>query len=366
MPARYDVALDLRRLDRVVTYEPGDMTVTVQAGIRLANLQRRLSDASQFWPLDPPLAENATVGGILAANLNGPLRCRYGAVRDLVLGVRVAHADGTLTKAGARVVKNATAYDLTKLYAGSFGTLGVLVEATLRVQPRPAVERTWCVTGAAIAPCHDLAMRVLGSHLTPSRVELLDAGGATACGVAQGGCSLVVSFAGVGEAVADQGTTVQTWAEECGVAAREIGEGGWTWETVRDFPWLTGAGRETACRALWRASVLPSECAKAMEAVRIATAACGEVAIGATVSQGVLRGALRAADAETAARGLTSAREALEALGGFLVVMDAAAPVRAIVDEWGTMPAEAALMRKIRLAFDGKRIVNAGRLAYEI
>ncbi len=100
-PTRYDVALDLSRLDRVVAYEPADMTATVQAGARLATLQQRLGEAGQFWPLDPPLADRATVGGVVAANLNGPLRCRYGTVRDMVLGVRVAHADGTITKAGA-------------------------------------------------------------------------------------------------------------------------------------------------------------------------------------------------------------------------------------------------------------------------
>jgi glycolate oxidase FAD binding subunit len=365
-PTRYDLALDLRRLDRVVAYEPADMTATVQAGVNLAALQRRLGEGGQFWPLDPPLADRATVGGIVAANLSGPLRCRYGTVRDLVLGVRVAHADGTITKAGSRVVKNATAYDLTKLYAGSFGTLGVLVEATLRLQPRSAVERTWCVTGSALAACHDVGMRVLGSHLMPSRLELLDAGGATACGVIPSGPSLVVSFAGVGDAVRDQGATLEAWAGDCGLLAREMTQPGQWWGTMRDFPWRTGAPGEAGCRALWRGSVLPSECAKAMEAVRDALAGCEEVAVAATVSHGVLRGEMRAQDPATTARGLSSAREALGALEGFLVVLDAPEPVRAVVDEWGPTPAEAALMRQIRLAFDAKGVVNSGRLACEI
>lgn len=363
MPTRYDLAVDLRGLDRIVTYEPGDMTATVQAGVRLADVQRRVAEAGQFWPLDPPLAQRATVGGMLATNLSGPLRCRYGTVRDLVLGVRVAHADGTITKAGSRVVKNATAYDLTKLYVGSYGTLGVVVEATLRLQPRPAVERTWCLTGGALAPCHDIAMGLLGSHVRPNRVELLDAGGAVACGAAQAGCSLVVSFSGVGGAVADQGTTLQTWAGEYGVSAREIGAATQTWENVRDFPWPIGPNDDAGCRALWRASVHPSESVKAMEAARDGASAYGEVAIATTVSHGVLRGTLVAADAEGVARGLSAAREALRGLEGFLVVMDAPAAVRALVDEWGPLPGEAALMRQIRLAFDGKGVLNPGRFA---
>jgi glycolate oxidase FAD binding subunit len=364
-PTRYDLALDLRRLDHIVAYEPADMTATVQAGVNLAKLQRRLGEAGQFWPLDPPLADRATVGGIVAANLSGPLRCRYGTVRDLVLGARVAHADGTITKAGSRVVKNATAYDLTKLYAGSFGTLGVLLETTLRLQPRPAVERTWCVAGAALAACHNLGMRVLGSHLMPSRLELLDAGGATACGVVQSGPSLVVSFAGVGDAVRDQGATLEAWAGDCGLLAQQVTEPGQRWEAIRDFPWKMGAQREAACRAIWRGSVLPSECAKAMEAVRDAVAGCEDVAVAATVSHGVLRGEMSAQDPAVTARGLSSAREALGVLGGFLVVLDAPAPVRATVDEWGPMLAEAALMRQIRVAFDAKGVVNPGRFAGE-
>jgi glycolate oxidase FAD binding subunit len=108
-PSRYDVALDLRRLDRVLAYEPGDLTATVQAGIRMDGLHHLVGDQGQIFPLDPPMAGQATLGGVLAANLSGPLRCRYGTARDLILGVRVAHADGTITKGGSRVVKNATA-----------------------------------------------------------------------------------------------------------------------------------------------------------------------------------------------------------------------------------------------------------------
>jgi len=129
------VALDLRRLDRVLAYEPGDLTATVQAGIRMDGLHRQVGDQGQIFPLDPPMAGQATLGGVLAANLSGPQRCRYGTARDLVLGVRVAHADGTITKGGSRVVKNATAYDITKLYIGSHGTLAVILEATIRLHP---------------------------------------------------------------------------------------------------------------------------------------------------------------------------------------------------------------------------------------
>ena len=360
-PSRYDVALDLRHLNRVLAYEPADMTATVQAGIRLTELQQRVGEAGQLWPLDPPLGDRATVGGIVAANLNGPLRCRYGTVRDLVIGVRVAHADGTITKAGARVVKNATAYDLTKLYAGSYGTLGVLLEATLRLQPRPAVERGWRLTGTTIEQCHEAAMRILGSHLAPNRLELLDGAGAEGCGISQGGSALVVSFAGVREAVQDQGESVQSLAGELGLGAAEIENPAQTWRALQDFPWSAQGPGSSAFRVLWRGSVLPSDGGKAMHAVRDAVSGYGEVAIAATACHGVLRGVLRASQGDRVASGVAAAREALTALGGFLVVMEAPDSVRGTVDVWGPMPAEVTWMRQIRSAFDAKAILNPGR-----
>jgi glycolate oxidase FAD binding subunit len=360
LPSRYDVALDLRRLDRVVAYEPADMTATVQAGTRLSDLQQRLAEARQFWPLDPPLADQATVGGVVAAGLAGPLRCRYGTVRDLVLGVRVAHADGTITKAGSRVVKNATAYDLTKLYAGSYGTLGILLEATLRLQPRPTEERGWILAGATIEQCHDEAMRILGSHLAPNRLELLDTACAEHCGNAAGP-SAVVAFAGVREAVRDQGDSLRTGAGERGLRVVEIENPDRAWRLLRDFPWPTQVPGSVAAIVAWRGSVLPSDCGKAMQAVRDAASEHGEIAVAATASHGVLRGALRASTAERAARGVSAAREALTALGGFLVVTEAPEALRSSLDIWGPMPAEVTWMRQIRAAFDPKAIINPGR-----
>jgi glycolate oxidase FAD binding subunit len=336
------------------------MTVTVQAGLRLADLQQRLGEAGQFWPLDPPLADRATVGGVLAAGLAGPLRCRYGTVRDLVLGVRVAHADGTITKAGSRVVKNATAYDLTKLYAGSYGTLGVLLEATLRLQPRPAEERGWCLAGATIEQCHHAATRILGSHLAPNRLELLDEACAEHCGLSMG-ASAVVSFAGVPEAVQDQGAGLRTMAGELGLQVAAIENPARVWHALQDFPWPMQASDTAADVVAWRGSVLSSDCGKAMQAVRDAAATHGAIAVAATASHGVLRGRLCASTVERAARGVSTVREALTALGGFLVVTDAPGALRQSLDVWGPVSAEVAWMRQIRSAFDAKSILNPGR-----
>jgi glycolate oxidase FAD binding subunit len=360
-PSRCDIALDLRRLNRVVAYEPGDMTVTVQAGIGLEELQHRVGDRGQVFPLDPSMADHATLGGVLAANLSGPLRCRYGTARDLVLGIRVAHADGTITRGGSHVVKNATAYDITKLYIGSHGTLGVILEATLRLHPRPAVERGWWLAGGKIEACQEVALRLLGSHLAPYRVEILDGAGALACECPSSGPTLAVSFAGVAEAVQDQGTTLARMAAESGMEAIEIADMAQTWRRVGDFPWIRRRLADPGSIALWRGSVLSADCAKAARALHEATSRLSGVAMAMTISHGTLRGEARASRPDVLTEGLAAARQALESLGGFLVLMDASRPIRAALGVWGRAPAGVNRMRQLKDAFDPKRILNPGR-----
>ena len=137
-PEELHLVLDLSRLDQVVDFQPADLTVTVEAGITLESLQRHLASAGKFLPLEAPLAGRATVGGILASSSVGPLRHAYGLPREWLIGIRVISPAGDETKAGGRVVKNVTGYDLNKLYTGSLGTLGVIVEATFKLAPLPA------------------------------------------------------------------------------------------------------------------------------------------------------------------------------------------------------------------------------------
>jgi glycolate oxidase FAD binding subunit len=134
-----DAVLDTTALAGVVAHVPGDLTVTVAAGTRFAELRSTLARAGQFLPLDPPHADAATIGGIVAANSTGFWRTRYGGVRDLLIGTTTVLGDGTIARSGGRVVKNVAGYDLNKLFVGSFGTLGILVECTFKVLPRPPV-----------------------------------------------------------------------------------------------------------------------------------------------------------------------------------------------------------------------------------
>lgn len=146
-----DVEVRTGGLDRILEHNAGDLTAIVEAGVPLSSAQTAFGQAGQMFAVDPPDPEGgATVGGVLAAGDSGPLRHRYGAMRDLVVGVTVALSDGTLARAGGKVIKNVAGYDLGKLFAGSFGTLGLVVEVALRLHPRPA--RTATVVGRSDDP----------------------------------------------------------------------------------------------------------------------------------------------------------------------------------------------------------------------
>jgi glycolate oxidase FAD binding subunit len=360
-PARYDLALDLSRLDRLVAHEPADMTATALAGIPLAVLQSRLATHAQFLPLDPPLGQASTLGGILATKASGPLRCRYGTARDLVLGVRVAQPDGTVTKAGASVVKNATGYDVTKLHLGAHGTLGVILEATVRVYPRPDVERGWWITAADGLVLQEVANQILASHLVPDRLEYADASAARAWAAPGTGPALWVSIGGLRESVEGQAADLQRIVAGQGAALVDAATASTAWMRASDFPWNHRESGDGAPWIIWRGGVLPTESGTGLAAVRDAVPALSNMAAAATVAHGSLRGVFRAASAETLIQAFGAARVALASRGGHLVVLDASATIREAIEPWGVTPEGLEVMRRMKRAFDPKSVLNPGR-----
>jgi glycolate oxidase FAD binding subunit len=172
LPRAYDLALSTQRLSRLLEHEPADLTVTVEAGLPLAELQDGLRAQGQFLPLDPPAGPGSTIGGVVAANASGPSRLRHGSARDLVIGMRVATTGGRLARSGGKVVKNVTGYDLNKLYIGSLGSLALIVELTFKVQPLPEAEATLLARFRDVAAACRCAYRVLRSPLTPTALEI--------------------------------------------------------------------------------------------------------------------------------------------------------------------------------------------------
>jgi glycolate oxidase FAD binding subunit len=168
-----DVELDTRPLNRILEHNEGDFTAILEAGVPLAEAQATFAEAGQMLAIDPPLGagDAATLGGVMAAADSGPLRHRYGTLRDLVVGVTVVLSDGTIARAGGKVIKNVAGYDLGKLFHGSFGTLGVIARVAVRLHPAPAATAT--VTGAGDDP-ERVAAAVRALAARPLEADCLD------------------------------------------------------------------------------------------------------------------------------------------------------------------------------------------------
>ena len=170
-PRSVDLVIGLGRMDEIIEHVPGDQVVRVQAGVKLETLQEKLAEADQMLALDPP-ERGATVGGVVAANASGPRRFRYGTVRDLIIGITVVLADGTVAKAGGKVVKNVAGYDLGKLFTGSLGTLGVIADCNFRLHPRPDSARTMAVEVDTPQAARDAAQAIVHSQVEATAIEL--------------------------------------------------------------------------------------------------------------------------------------------------------------------------------------------------
>jgi glycolate oxidase FAD binding subunit len=173
-PAEGDDTISMAGLRRVLEYEPHDLTVSVEAGMPWRELTRMLAANRQMVPLDPPFADQATVGGVIAANSSGPRRRLYGTARDMVIGMRFAMVDGKLVETGGMVVKNVAGLDMAKLIIGSFGTLAAIISVNFKVQPVPEVERSFVLPFATAAEAMAAMHRLLTSALQPSAVDLLN------------------------------------------------------------------------------------------------------------------------------------------------------------------------------------------------
>ncbi|NES72750.1 MAG: FAD-binding oxidoreductase, partial [Okeania sp. SIO2D1] len=200
--SQVDLVVSTQKLNRIVEHAVEDLTVSVEAGVKLADLQQRLRAAGQFLPLDPAYPETATLGGILATADAGSWRQRYGGVRDLVLGLSVVRADGEIAKAGGKVVKNVAGYDLMKLFVASYGTLGIISEVTLRTYPLLKASQTVAAAGdeSAIAK---LTESLLCSALTPTAIDLLSTRLVEDLALGNG-FGLLVRFQSLGASVEEQ------------------------------------------------------------------------------------------------------------------------------------------------------------------
>ena len=179
------IGLSLSAMSRIIAYEPADMTITVEAGISVAALNQAMETSKQRLPVDPRAPESTTAGALIAAAQSGPLRLSEGTVRDLLIGIRYAGHGGKIVHSGGRVVKNVAGYDLMKVMTGSFGTLGIITEATFKVRPTPELYTMICVQCDSADAAFDTARKIIDAHL-PAHLEILSPAAAPACGWVRG------------------------------------------------------------------------------------------------------------------------------------------------------------------------------------
>jgi glycolate oxidase FAD binding subunit len=172
-PKRYDLALDISSLNKIIAYDPGDLTLSVEAGLHLSVLDGTLAQHSQFLPLAVPYHLHTTMGGVIASGVDGPLRQFYGTARDFLLGIEFVTGEGTAAKSGGRVVKNVTGYDIHKLLIGALGTLGVITRLNFKTFPLPSASRGFVARFPTAKQACEMRNRIARSHLTPLTLDIL-------------------------------------------------------------------------------------------------------------------------------------------------------------------------------------------------
>ena len=343
VPGSIDLLLSTERLNSVLAHRHGDLTATIQAGATLAATNRTLAQHRQWLPLDPPSADRATIGGIVATNDSGPRRHRYGAPRDLIIGVEFARADGELVKGGGIVVKNVAGYDLPRLLTGSFGSLGVIVSATFKLYPLTAASRTLVVELPRTSDLGSLVSRVLDSHLTPTALEFITHP-----------LRALVRFESIEASVEQQTETATKLVVDCGFRAAAVSgaDEDQTWIDHARFP-------GTRDGALLKISVLPGDLAVVLDRLDELAGATGFRAAG-RAGAGVFLVHL-AGDAQQQKRVIEGVRRALDGGKGSAVIVHASPELKSQIDVWGPIGDGLALMKAVKQQFDPAGILNRAR-----
>jgi len=333
-----DLVLSTEKLNRVLAHRHGDLTATVQAGATLADVNRALATHGQWLPLDPPWADRCTIGGLVATNDSGPRRHRYGAPRDLIIGIDMVRADGVAAKAGGIVVKNVAGYDLGRLMTGSFGSLAVIVSATFKLYPLPRASRT------VVVERYDAVLSaLLASQLTPTAVE-----------IQAPAPRLLVRFETTEVAAQQQADALAVLAKESGATPTIVGgdEEAALWAKHAQRPWA-GDG------AVVKITLLPSAVASTL--IWLADTMHGaEHDVVGRAGVGVLLARI-GGDVECQGRVLNGLRERLPAPTGSVVLVRGSDDLKSRVDPWGPLGGGLGVMRAIKRQFDPQGILNPGR-----
>ncbi|MCH7735915.1 MAG: FAD-binding oxidoreductase [Chloroflexi bacterium] len=381
VPRTADVVLDLGRLDRLLDYQPADMTATVEAGVTLASLQEQLASGREFVPLEAALPSRSTVGGILSVGTGGPLSHAYGLPREWLIGIGVLSPSGVATKAGGKVVKNVTGYDLNKLYTGSLGTLGVIVEASFKLLPIDPHSGTLLASFPSIAASLSAGRKLLHSQAAPMGFHSISTGvsrrlqdsvQAASQDLGLGDEETALSFA----FFSGRAKATRRRMEEA--AALLLAEGANAVQRIENsaakgmLRWITDAPSEIS-----PSSALVIKVSVQSKSAARTSAECGDILISGEKPDQMADpgfGSIRlfwprlpdeqtgsADNEQPVLDAVQQTRQIANRYGGSAVVEYCPLPVKRQIDVWGDAPDSLAVMRNIKDRFDPSGILNPGR-----
>ena len=378
-PARYDIALDMTGLNQIAYYDPGDLTLSVDAGMSLTELADALAELKQFLPLAVPFFEECTVGGTIASNIGSSLRPGYGSARDFLLGAEFVNGAGTFTKSGGRVVKNVTGYDLHKLLIGSLGTLGAITRLNFRTFPLPEGYGHLVGAFSSVDSVVRFQAMVAKSPLSPSSFEILGPEAAQVVAGFQGGRDsalpswfthgawhVCVEFEGVESVLRRYSAELVQYAEECGASKfyllgksdeKSLRVG------LRELIKLLSSSGPAA--TIFRINTFPGFSADVAMldalAARLSIPSCVFATSSGPLYFALQPDVLNDKTISSLAQIASGVFEYAAARNGSAFILFCPAALKHVINVWGPARNDAALMRCVKNAFDPENVFAPGR-----
>lgn len=356
-PVQFHLVVSTAKMNRVLEYEPADLTATVQAGCSLAEFNAQAAKYRQFIPLDPFGESNSTIGGVIASASSGPLRCAYGTPRDWLVGIQVVHSNGGVTKAGGKVVKNVAGYDLCKLYAGSFGSLAVIAEMSFKLRALPPAEKTLVFYADDAESLCGLALKINDSDVQPTAMELISPVAELNLPIESRRFALALRFLNEAETIESQINDAARIGYDLrrDVLSAADAEAFWSLyhQSETDERWAFSL----------RLSALPADLNDVLKDV---AEFLPQASWRAHAGNGVLR-VLATEDlfdglqTKRRPKFIAELRQLTQTRGGQLVVLDAPQTIKDQLDTWGDVGATARLMRELKKRFDPDAQLSPGR-----
>ena len=365
-PDSLDIVIDMSGLDKILNHAPGDLTATVESGITISNLQNELAEHGQFLAIDPALPHIATVGGVLATGIAGPMKWQHGNPRDTVIGMKIVSPNGTITKSGGQVVKNVSGYDMSRLHIGGLGTLGIIAEVSFKLTPLPPKEITIITSFNSNRIAAEVALEVFDSNLMPLAITVFDTDSHDQIpDIGIHNPVLAIRIAG-------RPATIERYVKDSTSIINKFGSSNVEildqidskplWERISNFGWNTPNSETLLCRI----SVLPSAVPDLIESIekfeydrsligkKMSHPAYGTVLVEWHYENGPL-------NSEMVSTVLDTFSGLVQRLDGSLVIQRCPGKFREGIDIWGKIGSSLGIMRRLKKQYDPNRTINPGR-----